>query len=283
MLNRREFLFYTSPAASVLARAREIPWPIGHRQASMTNKPGPEVFDIARRIPGLSGVELQVHFQKTTLWDRETLMAYKRAAENAGLKIPSLAGVWGPGASLMQPGPGEEALRKSIQAAEALQARVILAAAFGKNCPEMDQEESYGPVMAMLQRVAAVASSAGVTVALETSLSPADDKKLVDLVGRPAVKVYYDADNVERFGHKDQGVAGYAILGRGRIGQIHLKNEKRLLEEPGRVNWAEALQAIRRIGYDGWLVFESSHSGVEQCIEATQKNIEFIRKQWDRG
>lgn len=283
ILSRRHF------AASVMlgplyggAQAQAMPWQIGHRQASMTNKPGPEVFQIARRIPGLSGVELQVHFQKTTLWDRETLLSYKRGADNTGMKIPSLAGVWTGGASLLQPALAEETLRKSIQAAEALGAKVILVAAFNNNCPKMDQEDSYEPVVLTLQKVAEVAAGAGVTIGLETSLSPADDKKLVDLVNRPAIKVYYDADNVERFGHKEEAITGYSVLGRQRIAMIHLKNGSRLLEEPGRVNWSLALQQIRRIGYDGWLVFETSHSGPEQCIEATKENIEFIRTQWAR-
>ncbi len=245
----------------------------------MTRKPGPEVFDLARRIPGITGVELQVHFQKTTLWDRDTLEAYRRGAAKTGMQIPSLAGIWAEGASLVKPGPAEEAIRKSIAAAEALKARVILAAAFNANCPRMDQEASYGPVVEMLQKVAGAAAGAGVTLGLETSLSPADDKKLIDLVARPAVKVYYDADNVERFGHKGQGAAGHEIIGKSRIAQIHVKNEDRLLEEPGRVEWTAALQAIRRIGYQGWLVFESSHSGPEQCIESTAKNIAFIRRQ----
>lgn len=282
-MNRRQFALSALTDALSKVQAQKRPWPIGHRQANMTDKPGPEVFDIARRIPGITGVELQVQFQKTTLWDRDTLLAYKRGAQNAGMLTPSLAGVWTGGASLVQPGPAEETIRKSIQAAEALQARVILVAAFNNNCPKMDQEESYGPVVTMLRKVAGAAADAGVVVGLETSLSPDDDKKLIDLVARPAVKVYYDADNAERFGHEDRGVPGYAALGRQRIAQIHVKNESRLLEESGRVNWSAALREIRKIGYDGWLVFESSHSGVEQCIEATRKNIEFIRGQWARG
>lgn len=280
MMHRRQFLISSMSAAlaSSLHAGSEFPR-FGHRQANMTNKAGPEVFDLARSIPGLSGVELQVQFQKTTLWDRDTLQTYKRAAQNTGLQIPSLAGIWKPGGSLMQPDVAEDTIRKSIQAAEALGSKVILIAAFNKNCPNMEQEESYGPVVALLQKVAPMAATAGVTIGLETSLRPADDKKLIDLIHSPVVKVYYDADNVERFGHTGEAVPGYEVLGKSGLIQLHLKNENRLLEEPGRVNWADALHAIRRIGYSGWFVFETSHSGPEQCIEATKKNIEFVRRQ----
>ncbi len=280
MLDRRQFALSFLPASFASALpAGAAPLKIGHRQASMTRKPGPGVFEIARRIPGISGVELQVQFQATTLWDRDTLLAYKRGAQDAGLLIPSLAGIWPKGTALVRPAQADDAIRKSIQAAEALQARVILAAAFKENCPNMEREESYGPVVAMLQRVAGAAAGAGVTLGLETSLSPSDDGKLIDLVARPAVKVYYDADNVEWYGHTGKGVPGYGVLGKSRIAQIHVKNEDRRLEEPGRVNWVDALKAVRRIGYDGWLVFESSHSSPEQCVEATRENIEFIRRQ----
>lgn len=245
----------------------------------MTREPGPGVFDVARRIPGIGGVELQVHFRATTLWDGETLLSYKNAAEKAGLLIPSLAGIWPKGAGLLQPASVEETLRKSIRAAEALNAKVILVSALGKNCPDMEQESSYGPAVAAFQKIAGAASDAGVVLGLETALSPAQDKKLVDLIARPSVRVYYDADNCERFGHAGQSIPGYALLGSSRIAQIHLKNESRLLEEPGRVNWADALKAIHRIGYNGWLVFETSHTSPEQCIAATKENIAFIRRE----
>ncbi len=281
MLTRRQFgITSCSAALAAMLKAETAPLKIGHRQANMTKEPGPGVFEIARRIPGITGVELQVQFQKTTLWDRDTLLTYKRGAADAGLLIPSLAGVWAAGASLVQPGPAEETLRKSIQAAEALNAKVILVAAFQKNCPIMDQEDSYGPVVTMLRKVAEAAADAGVTLGMETSLSPADDKKLIDLVAKPSVKVYYDADNAERFGHKDESVPGYEVLGKSRIAQIHVKNEESLLEEPGRVNWIAAFKAIRGIGYQGWVVFESTHSGPEKCVEATKKNIAFIRRQF---
>jgi sugar phosphate isomerase/epimerase len=186
--------------------------------------------------------------------------------------------LWAKGVSIRQPEPAEDNLRKAIQAAESLGAGVLLAAAFDKNCPDMQDESSYGPVVSVLEKVAPAAEAAGVTVCMETSLSPEDDKKLIDLVNRPGVKVYYDAENCERFGHKGQGVAGYATLGKARLGQVHLKNENRLLEEPGRVDWAAALKALKKTGYEGWMVFESSHSGPEQCIEATTKIIDFIRR-----
>jgi sugar phosphate isomerase/epimerase len=280
-MQRREFLNVTLPAALAAAQAAAAPrLKIGHRQANMVDKPGPEVFDFARRISGLSGVELQIQYKGTTLWDRPTAAAYKRAAAKTGLQVPSLAGIWKPGATILQPRAADEHLRKAVEAAEFFGAAVILVASFEDNCPDMSKESSYGPAVAVLQKVAPMAASAGVTLCMETSLSPADDAKLIDLVNRPSVRVYYDLDNCERFGHKGQAVPGLRTLGKGRIRQVHLKNEDRLLEQSGRVDWAAALKTLKATGYDGWLVFESSHSGPEQCIEATKKNIAFIERHW---
>jgi len=278
-MHRRQFLLSSLAAAAGVAAkpgAAAAALKFGHRQANMVDEPGPAVFDLAKQIRGLSGVELQVFFKGTTLWDQDNLAAYRRAADRTGLTIPSVAGVWPPGASLLQP-TAEEHLRKAIRVAESLHATTILAACFEQNCPQMDREQSYGPVVALLQKVSGAARDAGVTIGMETSNAPADDRKLIDLVDRPSVKVYYDLDNVERYAHTGEAVPGIAVL-KSRIRQVHLKNEDRLLEQPGRLNWGDAAKALAAIGYPGWLVFETSHSGPQQCIEATQKNIAFVAR-----
>ena len=275
-MQRRQFLLgsFAAAAGATAMRGAAAALKFGHRQANMADDAGPAVFDLAKQIHGLSGVELQVYFKGTTLCDQATLAAYQRAAERTGLTIPSLAGVWPPGATLLQP-TAEENLRNAIHAAESVHATTILAACFEQNCPNMDQEQSFGPVVALLQKVSGAARDAGVTIGMETSNAPADDRKLIDLVDRPSVKVYYDLDNVERYAHTGEAVPGIAIL-KDRIRQVHLKNEDRLLEEAGRVNWANAVKGLAAVGYTGWLVFETSHSGPQQCIEATRKNIAFV-------
>jgi len=273
MIDRRQFLL-SSLAASLAAKPAAPP-PFGHRQANMSVPAGPIVFDVARQIP-LMGVELQVHFKGTTLWDRETALSYKAAGAKARIAIPSIAGIWPKGASLVTAATAEEHVRKAIQTAELIGSKVILVAAFGDNCPKMDDEKSYGPVVSMLQKVSGAAGDAGITLGMETSLSPADHKRLVDLVSRPSVKVYYDLFNMEDYGHTGQAVPGLEVLGRWRICQIHLKNGSKLLELPGPVDWAAAVKGMAKIGYQGWFFFETAHSSPEQCIEATRKNMTFV-------
>lgn len=244
----------------------------------MVNDPGPAVFDLAKQIHGLNGVELQVFYKGTKLWDKDTLSAYLDASKRTGLVIPSLAGIWPPGITnpLFQP-TAEEHIRKAIQAAETASARTILVACFESNCPKMDQEQSYGPIVKLLQKVSGAAKDAGVVIGMETSNSPADDRKLINLVKHPNVRVYYDLDNVERYEHTNEAVPGIGLLNK-LIAQVHLKNEERLLDDRGRVKWADAVKGLKAINYSGWFVFETSHSGPQQCVEATEKNIAFVNQ-----
>ena len=209
----------------------------------MMKQPSPDVFQMAHRIGGLAGVELQVFMKGSSLWERDTAMAYRSAAEGYGLLIPSIAGIWPAGVSLLD-SRAEECARKAIGVAGWLGAKVILAASFLKNCPRMDDEASYRPVVEMLRRVAPAAADAGVVLGLENSLSAEGNRKLVDLVNHPAVRVYWDFDNVEFYGFTGQSVAGLDALGAERICQVHCKNQSRLLEEPGRVDWAAAFAGL---------------------------------------
>ncbi len=56
-------------------------------------------------------------------------------------------------------------------------------------------------------------------------------------------------------------------------------NGKKLIEEPGPIDWPAAFRDFRQIGYAGWYVYETAHDSTEQCIQDTKKNNEFLRRQ----
>ncbi len=255
----------------------QIPLKIGHRAASMKLVGDFDVFKIARRAKGLLGVELQIAAGHPNLFDLDAVRRYKKEANRWGMIIPSLAGVWVKGGSIRSPLAGID-LMQSIRASELLGASVILVAFFAENAPNMNEESSYGPVVELLQRAAPFAADVGVTLGMENSLSPADNLKLVDLIGRGNVKVYYDVHNVAYYGHAAEAIPGIALLGKQRICQVHVKNEDRLIAEPGLIDWAAAFAALNAIEYEGWYVFETSHTSEAQMIEATEKNVDFLKK-----
>lgn len=256
---------------------RRIPLKIGIRAASMRMVGDFDVIKTAAGIPGIRGVELQTTAGVANLRDWDVVRRYKREADRWDMRIQSLAGVWDRGVNIKSPA-AEGSLVRTIRAAEMLGSSVILLAFFKQNAPDMTSEESYGPIVAMLQKTAKSAAAAGVVMGLENSLSPADNKKLVDLVDHPAVGVYYDPHNMAYYGHADQAIPGIKLLGKERLAMVHVKNGKLLLEEPGPIDWAAAFREFNDIQYDGWYVYETSHDNTADCIEDTKKNSVFLRK-----
>ncbi len=274
-MHRRAFL---STLAAATTAGAVPPVKVGHREASMKLVGNLRVFETASKIPGLAGVELQIVSGAHNLWSKDTLRKYKREANRWGMQIPSLAGPFGRGVQLMKPG-AEEQLRKAVAAAEFLGAGVILVPSFRDNCPDPATPEQSEPVLAMFRKVGAAAAEAGVTLGWENSRSPADNARMIDAIGHPNVRVYYDLDNGEFYGHKGQIEDGVKLLGRDRICQVHVKNEDRLIEDRGRIDWRKAFRELKAAGYDGWYVLESRHGDEAQLIESTSRNIEFIKRQ----
>jgi len=276
-VHRRRFLQSVGSPLLAPCFAAAPPVKIGHREASMRMVGDPRVFEVVRMIPGLNGVELQIVSGKHNLLSRQTLIRYKSEAHRWGIHIPSLAGPFPPGVSVRSTDAGAH-LTKAIECAAFLGASVVLVPFFRDNCPDMSKSEEYSPVVAMLREVAPRAAGSGVTLGLENSLNPAGNAQLCDLVAHPGVRIYFDLDNGEFYGHHGQIVPGIRLLGKERICQVHIKNEDRLIENEGRIPWRKALAELAAIGYDGWYVLESRHSSQQQCIDATTHNIRFIRQ-----
>lgn len=278
-MNRRDFVVSSMAAAASAALPAQAPAPrFAHRQAQMPLAPGQNVFQLAEKIPGLSGVQLQV------IWKGEDISEGTRAAElrqqarDSGILTPSIAGIWKPKENIFQPEIAERAIANSIRAAQALESHVILIAMFKENCPDMSDAASYGPAVALLKKMAPRAQDAGVTLGLETSLAPSDDHKLIDLIGSPHVRVYYDATNTESY-HPGTAIDGIREL-HSIIAEAHLKNETRLLDQqPSKVNWKEAIRTYAAVGYRGWFCFETEHATPERCIADTIHNMAFVREQ----
>ena len=204
----------------------------------MVDEPGPAVFDLAKQIHGLSGVELQVYFKGTALCDRETLLPFQRAAKATGLAIPSLAGVWPPGASLLQPTaerktPAQGDPCRGIARCDHHPGSVLR--------KELPQDGSRAIVRAGGRDVAEGIRALTEMPASRSgwrrmSLAPAKKRttgsSMTWWIGRACACL--DLDNVERYNHIARRVPGIVVL-KSRIRQVHLKNENRLSKSLGGV------------------------------------------------
>src|SRR5438105_6535931 len=97
MFDRRQFLTSLSAAAasSVAAWAARSPVKLAHREGNMLRQSSPSVYELAASIPGLSGVEVQT--TRSNLWDRATVLTYKKEASRWGMRTVSMGGSFGQG------------------------------------------------------------------------------------------------------------------------------------------------------------------------------------------
>lgn len=266
-----------SEGADAPKNERQVPLKLGIRAATMKMVGDLNVLQTAAGIAGIRGVELQVTAGDRNLRDWEVVRQYKRESNRWDIRIPSVAGIWDKGTNISSPGALEN-LQLSIRAAELLGSGVILAAFFKEQAPDMNREESYAPMVPMLQKAGAAAADVGVIIGLENSLSPADNRKLVDLIAHPAVRVYYDLYNMATYGHGAEAVPGVKLLGRERICAVHVKNGNKLIEEAGPIDWQAAFSAFNEIGYEGWFTYETAHKSLAACLGDTARNNAFLTK-----
>jgi sugar phosphate isomerase/epimerase len=112
-------------------------------------------------------------------------------------------------------------------------------------------------VVARLKEVAPLAEKAGVILGLESELPAEEQIKLLNEVGSPAIKIYYNFANALQHGR--DLIHELRLLGKDRICQIHCTNEDGfLLQDDPKVNMPKIKQALDEMGWSGWLVIERS-------------------------
>lgn len=167
-----------------------------------------------------------------------------------------------------------EALRRAVEGVEitrGLGAKILMLVFFGQ-CALSSRAEMDG-VVGPLKELAPHAEKAGVVLGFENVIPAADNIRILDQVGSPALKVYYDIGNATNMG-------GWApaqeirALGRERICQFHFKDKGYLGE--GAVDVKAALAAIREIGFEGFLVLETGSPSKD--VEADlRRNAAYLR------
>jgi sugar phosphate isomerase/epimerase len=112
-------------------------------------------------------------------------------------------------------------------------------------------------IVERLKSVAPVAEKAGVILGLETALDATGEIKLLDEIGSPAVRIYYNFENPVQ-GKRDL-YAELRILGKDRICQIHCTDQDGvLLQNNPRIDMAKVKRTLDEMNWSGWLVIERS-------------------------
>ena len=184
----------------------------------------------------------------------------------------------------------------AIDAAVALGAGNVLMAFFGKGDlrfrDENDEfvnesegefasfrldEEKVASVVDTLIQVIPRARDAGVALGLENTITAAQNLEIIDRVGSEWLQLYYDLGNSTGNGYDVP--AELRMIGKDRLCEVHLKdwNTPLLGSEGCMVDNAASAAALNAIGYDKWLVLETS-GRQDQFLEDTRANVAWAKE-----
>ena len=128
-------------------------------------------------------------------------------------------------------------------------------------------------VVERLKAAAPRAKQAGVILAIENTLSAKQNIEILDRIGQESVAIYYDVGNSTRKGYD---VPAEIRLLKERIAMLHFKDGPNYLGE-GDVKFEPIAAAIKDIGYQGWIVLETSNPSKDAVADA-KRNAAYIRK-----
>jgi L-ribulose-5-phosphate 3-epimerase len=233
----------------------------------------PGSFEVARRI-GLDGV--QVDFgggeKDLPLFNKELQQKILTEAAKHEMEIASLAMGTLNNVPYKSDPRAERWLDQGIDVAKAMDVNVILVAFFGNGDLRSDPKGT-DVVVERLKKIALKAEDADVVLGVESWLSAEQHLDIVERVGSPAVKVYYDVANSDK--------AGYDIyqeirqLGK-HICEFHAKDYDDLYGK-GTIAFEEVRRAMDDIGYRGWIVME----GVKMPLgleESCRYDAQYLRR-----
>lgn len=129
-----------------------------------------------------------------------------------------------------------------------------------------EENETYTNILDMLKYACQVGRENGVVITMECAGTLDRIHQMRDIVG-PDLKLCYDTLNPLRFGFGEDPPGEIRALGTEIIDHIHLKDAPRRLFHSeargccplgeGDCHFKESVQAIKDIGFDGWLVSEN--------------------------
>jgi len=227
---------------------------------------------------GLDGVEVGVGgaADRLQIADPAVRQEYKAKMKETGLVISSFMMGLLNSYPLAQDPRGPAWLEQSIDAAKDLGAKVILVAFFGKGSLLDGKEVKKADVDVVVQRLKAAApraKEAGVLLGIENTLSAQQNAEILERIGHDSVRIYYDVGNSTNMGYD---VPAEIRLLKDRIAIFHFKDGRNYLGE-GKVNFPPIAEAMKAIGYEGWIVLETSSPSKDRVADA-RRNAEYIRK-----
>ncbi len=137
--------------------------------------------------------------------------------------------------------------------------------------------EKVTSVVETLKQVVPRARDAGVALGLENTITGSQNLEIIEMVGSEWLQVYYDVGNSTGNGYDVPGEL--RAIGNDRLCEVHLKdwNTPLLGSEGAMVDNGAAAAALSEIGYDKWLVLETS-GRPDRFLEDTRANVAWAKE-----
>lgn len=218
-------------------------------------------FPLAKEI-GADGVEVDMG----SLGDRETFdnqlkdpalaQKFKDQARDLGLGISSVAMSGFYAQSFAERPTVDRMVADCIETMASLSARVAFLP-LGVKGDLVKQPELRPAIVQRLRTAGQRAAAAHVVIGIETSLPAADEARLLDEIGSPAIRSYFNFANALQAGRDLH--AELRTLGRDRICQIHCTDTDGVwLQENPRLDLRAVKRTLDAMNWSGWLVVERS-------------------------
>jgi sugar phosphate isomerase/epimerase len=147
-------------------------------------------------------------------------------------------------------------VQDAIDTAKAMNVKVLFLP-LGVQCDLVQHPELRPVIVERLKAAAKQAEAAGVAIGLETALDAKGELALLEEIGSPAVKSYFNFANALQHGR--DVCAELKVLGRDRIVQIHASNKDGAwLQNDPQVALPRIKATLDEMGWTGWLVIERS-------------------------
>jgi len=281
MLNRRTLLKQAALLAALsplrsLSAVNNKRFNIGACDWSLGKRADIGAFDIAKQI-GLDGimVDLGSADKDLPIRDATVQQAYLQASKQTGIKISSIA----IGELNNVPYKSDERTIKwvldSIDVAKNFGVTVVLLAFFNKNDLRNDPQGKQ-VVIERLRAAAPKAEKNGIILGIESYLNAAEHLEIIDKIGSPNVKVYFDFRNTADAGY--DVIKEVKQLGSNMICELHMKENGFLLGE-GTLNWQQISDALYEMNYtgDGWMQIEWAMPKDGNTVVAYKHNLQFLQ------
>ena len=143
-------------------------------------------------------------------------------------------------------------------------------------------EDHVASVVNTLKEIVPRAEDAGVVLGLENTITAQQNLDIIDRVGSEWLQIYYDLGNSSGNGYDVPNEL--RAIGKNRLCEVHLKdwNTRLLGNEDATVEMAAAAEALDDIGYDKWLVLETSGRD-EHFIEDTRANVAWAKQTFHKA